>query len=241
MTQYTKDHVESCGPVCIDILGLQTLSIIQRTVDCINASGRDVSLSSIPEDDPKIIALFCSGETDGVFQYESDGMKSLLKSFKPDNFDDLMLLNAMYRPGPLDNIPALMEAKNRKHSAINCGGIVETILAETYGELVYQEQVMRILHEVYGFELGKTDIIRRIFGRKNADTIAEIHAECIQKAETRGLDKTTENTLFNFLISRTIYAFNKSHAAAYTKIAWQCAYLKANYPREYEDARHTDR
>jgi len=141
----------------------------------------------------------------------------------------------MYRPGPLDTIPSVIAAKQNSQSIHHSNAKIAAILAETYGALVYQEQLMSIFEEVYGIDLARADTLRRIMGKKKAEDLNAAQDECRRRALARGMDATMENSIFDLLVRGSVYTFSKSHAVAYTKIAWQCAYLKANYPREYRE------
>jgi len=239
-TQYTMDQLEECGLVKMDFLGLKTLTLIKHTEDLIRKTGFDFSSETIPEDDKKTFRLLGEGKSICVFQFESSGMQGILKQAKPSSIEDLIALNALYRPGPMQNIPKFIDSKRGKTPVTYPDPSLKDVLEPTYGVIVYQEQVMQVARIIGGFSLGKADILRRAMGKKKIKAMERMKAEFIVGAEKKGYNPKLASDIFEMLIPFAGYGFNKSHAAAYSVIAYKTAYLKANYPSEFMAANLTN-
>ena len=243
ITQLDKDDVEAVGLVKFDFLGLKTLTIIDSAVRIINASANDadnvaaIDITQIPMDDGKTFRLLRSTQTAAVFQLESSGMRDLIKRLRPDQFDDLVALVALFRPGPLQS-GMVDDFITRKH-AVNKSDIdylhpdLKPVLEETYGVILYQEQVMQIAQVLAGYTLGAADLLRRAMGKKNADEMAKQRDIFISGATERGVAGQTATRIFDLMEKFAGYGFNKSHSAAYAVLAYQTAYLKAHYPAAF--------
>ncbi|MEN3186819.1 MAG: DNA polymerase III subunit alpha [Atribacterota bacterium] len=236
VTQFDMDALQDLGLLKMDFLGLRTLTIIERALKIIkNTRQVDIDLDHIPLDDPETYRLLGKGETVGVFQLESPGMKELLKRLKPEGMEDLIAILALYRPGPLGSgmIDDFIERKHGRVKVTYPHPSLEPVLRETYGVIVYQEQVMKIASEMAGFTLGQADILRRAMGKKKPEVMREQREKFIQGALAKGHDQSTAETIFDLIEYFAGYGFNKSHSAAYAVISYQTAYLKAHYPTEY--------
>ncbi len=240
MTQYSMEHLEECGLVKMDFLGLKTLTIIKNTLELLKKRGIELDINSIPEDDEKTFRLLGEGKSACVFQFEGSGMQGILKRTRPTRIEDLIALNALYRPGPMDNIDQFIDSKLGRRSIKYPLPELEPILKETYGVIVYQEQVMEIARMVAGFTLGQADILRRAMGKKKHDVMAKQKSKFIEGAVEKGYSKKQAEKIFELLVPFAGYGFNKSHAAAYSVLAYQTAYLKANYPAEFMAANLTN-
>ncbi|MGB3479801.1 MAG: DNA polymerase III subunit alpha [bacterium] len=227
-TQYAKNSLEDIGILKMDILGLRTLTVIDDTLKLI---GRQVS--DIPIYDKDTYGLLKQGETVGVFQLESQGMQEILKSFKPENFEDLIAVIALYRPGPMGNIQKMVENKTNPKRISYLHPLLEPILKETYGMIVYQEQVMQIASVVAGFTMAEADTLRRAMGKKIPELMDETREKFISGAQQKGLASNIAETIFNKVAPFAGYGFNKSHAAAYATLANQTAYLKCHFKQEF--------
>ncbi len=229
VTQYSMKHVEQAGLVKFDFLGLATLTVLQRASDLLRDQGIVIDLASIPLDDETTFAMLQRGDTAGVFQFESQGMRDVLRQMKPDRFEDLIAAVALYRPGPMANIPAYCARKHGEaweppHPAIR------DILQETFGIMVYQEQVMQIAQRLAGYSLGGADLLRRAMGKKIRAEMEAQRKVFVEGAVARGLDAAKAAEIFDLMERFADYGFNKSHAAAYALVAYQTAYIKANHP-----------
>ena len=238
VTQYDKDDVEAVGLVKFDFLGLRTLTIIDWAVKAINARREKtgeaaLDISKLPLDDPKPYELLKTAQTVAVFQLESSGMQRMLKDAKPDRFEDIIALVALYRPGPMDLIPSFVARKHGREEVEYPDPRVEPILQETYGIMVYQEQVMQMAQIVGGYSLGGADLLRRAMGKKDAKKMAEERAKFREGAARDGLTGEKADTIFDLMEKFAGYGFNKSHAAAYALVSYQTAWLKAHYPAEF--------
>jgi len=236
MTQYAMDELEALGLLKIDFLGLRNLSLIERMVTSIQRRGKNkahFSLENIPEDDAKTFALLQNGQTDGVFQLESAGMKDVLRKLKPTSLEDIVAVNALYRPGPMEYISTFIQRKHGQEQTTYLHEQMAPILASTYGVLVYQEQMMQIVHHFAGFSLGEADIFRRTLSSKNKSNIAHQKDLFIAGCEQEGFSVTEAEEIFHWLLKFSNYSFNRSHAVAYSKISYQLAYLKAHYPEHF--------
>jgi DNA polymerase III subunit alpha len=251
VTQFDKDDVETIGLVKFDFLGLRTLTIIDWAVKAINSRdsvGRDrastnpesripnpppLDITTIPLDDTATYELFARGDTHAVFQFESRGMRELLKRAKPDRFGDLIALVSLFRPGPMDLIPDFIERKHGRAEVSYPHPKLEPVLAPTYGVIVYQEQVMQIAQVLAGYSLGGADLLRRAMGKKKAEEMAKERAKFEAGASERDVDPRTASQIFDLMEKFAGYGFNKSHAAAYALVSYQTAWLKAHHPAEF--------
>ena len=230
LTQFPMEILEEIGLLKMDFLGLRNLSLLEQIVRQINRSaGINLKLNQIPLDDEKTFELLSKGLTSGIFQFESSGMQSVLKRLKPTVFEDLVAVNALYRPGPMDNIPAFI---NRKHGIEPITFPIpelETILKPTYGIIVYQEQIIQIASTLAGFSLGEADLLRRAVSKKKKDVLDEQRIHFVKGAIAKGFGQDAANEVYDLIVRFANYGFNRSHAVAYSLIAYQLAYLKANY------------
>lgn len=235
-TQYDKDYTEKIGLLKMDFLGLKTLSIIEDSIRMVKENyDIEVDLNNLPEDDPKTWELFQKGETIGIFQFESDGMREYLKQLHPVSIEELTAMNALYRPGPLSSgmIPQFINRKNDHSKIAYIHPSLESILKETYGTIVYQEQVMKIAQTLAGFTMGNADVLRKIMGKKDKEKMPEQRILFIEGSVKNGIDKKLAEDVFTDMEKFAQYGFNKSHSAAYAFLAFQTGYLKANFPKEF--------
>lgn len=233
VTQFNMKWVEQAGLVKFDFLGLKTLTTLTIAVRLIAQRGIHVDLAQLPFDDPKTYEMLARGETVGVFQVESVGMRKALVEMKADRIEDLIALVALYRPGPMDNIPTYCRRKLGLEEPTYLHPLMEPILAETHGIIVYQEQVMQVAQALSGYSLGEADLLRRAMGKKIKAEMDAQRDRFLRGAMEAGLKKDLANEIFDLLAKFADYGFNKSHAAAYAIVAFQTAYLKANYPVEF--------
>jgi DNA polymerase-3 subunit alpha len=234
MTQYNMKDLEDAGLLKMDFLGLRTLTVIDHALELIKRNhGIDIDLDRLPPDDPKTLELFSKGQTVAVFQFESSGMQDYLRKLKPTSLHDLVAMNALYRPGPMQMIDEFIARKHGQQKIEYIHPKLEPILQETYGIIVYQEQVMKIASEIAGFSLAKADLMRRAMGKKDKALMAEQKKEFIAGALQNGIEKKTASDIFDLIEKFASYGFNKSHSVAYSVLAYQTAYLKAHYPAEY--------
>ncbi|MDF7638862.1 DNA polymerase III subunit alpha [Lactobacillus sp. ESL0791] len=236
VTQQTKKYVEALGLLKIDFLGLRNLTILGDTLTAIRKQGINIDPNKIPLDDPKTLALFQAGDTEAVFQFESAGIRRVLKSLHPDNFEDLVAVNALYRPGPMQNIDSFVARKRGKEPVTYPDPSLKTILAPTYGILVYQEQVMQTAQVLAGFSLGEADILRRAMSKKKQDVIDQERDKFIAGTVKKGHPRAVGERVYNYIEQFANYGFNRSHAVAYTEIAFWLAYLKVHFPAEFYTA-----
>ena len=239
-TQFTMDLLEPCGLVKMDFLGLKTLTLIRNTEKLIRASGIEFDIESVSEEDSRTFKMLGEGNSVSVFQFESEGMQDILKKAKPTRIEDLIALNALYRPGPMDNIPQFIESKWNPSTIKYPHPNLEKVLEETYGVIVYQEQVMEIVQIIGGFSLGQADILRRAMGKKKEEEMARLEVEYLKGAQEKGIPEDVAKNIFELLKPFAGYGFNKSHAAAYSVLAYKTAYLKANFPAEFMAANLTN-
>lgn len=240
MTQYNMKDLEDAGMLKMDFLGLRTLTVIEDTLALIQERhGVKLDLDAIPLDDPKTYELFSRGLTVAVFQFESRGMQEYLKKLKPESINDLVAMNALYRPGPMSMIDDFIDRKFGRKQIEYLHPDLEPILKETYGIIVYQEQVMKIASVIAGFTLAAADIMRRAMGKKDKVLMAEQKKEFISGATERGIPKRIAAEIFDLIDRFASYGFNKSHSVAYSVLAYQTAYLKAHYPAEFMAATMT--
>jgi DNA polymerase-3 subunit alpha len=241
VTQYDKDDVEAVGLVKFDFLGLRTLTIIDWAVKAINvrrakAGEAPVDIAKLSLDDALAYGVFKKAQTVAIFQFESAGMQRMLKDAKPDRFEDIIALGALYRPGPMDLIPSFVARKHGREQVEYPDPRVEPVLQETYGIMVYQEQVMQMAQIVGGYTLGGADLLRRAMGKKDVKKMAEERAKFREGAAKSGISGDKADTIFDLMEKFAGYGFNKSHAAAYALVSYQTAWLKAHYPAEFMSA-----
>ena len=233
VTQFNMKWVEQAGLVKFDFLGLKTLTVLEVAVKLVAQRGITVDLAHIPLDDEKSYSMLAHGETVGVFQVESAGMRRALVDMRPDRFEDIIALVALYRPGPMANIPTYCARKQGTERPDYIHPKLEPILRETFGVIIYQEQVMQIAQVLAGYSLGEADLLRRAMGKKIRAEMDKQRERFVSGAVERGIDKAQADFIFDLLARFADYGFNKSHAAAYALVAYQTAYMKANYPVEF--------
>jgi DNA polymerase-3 subunit alpha len=234
ITQYEMHSIEDLGLLKIDILGLKNLTLIEETIKQIKYNQNQVvDINKIPLDDKKTFALLQNGETIGVFQLESEGMRKNLKELKPTNLEDIIAMVALYRPGPMELIPEYIAGKHKKRRPKYLHPKLKPILEKTYGVAIYQEQLLEIARALAGFTLGEADILRKAIGKKIPELLKEQKEKFIQGCEKNNIPREVAETVFAFIEPFAGYGFNKSHATCYATIAYQTAYLKANYPAEF--------
>ena len=234
MTQYNWHHVEDLGFLKMDFLGLRNLSVIDDAVEMVKSNyGLDLDVDNLPLDDVPTYELFGRGDTTGVFQFESAGMKSYLTQLNPDKIEDVIAMNALYRPGPMQYIPNYITRKNGKEAVTYYDEKMRPALEETYGIITYQEQVQRLCRDLAGFTLGKADGIRKAMGKKLADVMEQYKAEFLDGCAANGVEKSAGERIWADIEVFSGYGFNKAHSSGYSMVAYQCAYLKAHYPPEF--------
>ncbi|WP_283620651.1 DNA polymerase III subunit alpha [Limosilactobacillus avium] len=236
MTQFPKDTVEALGLLKMDFLGLRNLSIMDDTIKLIKKRQPNFSLAEVRLDDQATIHLFQRGMTDGVFQFESAGIRNVLVSLHPDCFEDIVAVNALYRPGPMENIAHFIARKHGQEAVKLPDNALQPILGPTYGILVYQEQVMQLASAMAGFTLGEADLLRRAMSKKKKQTMAGMRTKFMAGAEKKGYRQELASQVFDYIDRFANYGFNRSHAVAYSKLAFEMAYLKCHYPAEFYTA-----
>jgi DNA polymerase-3 subunit alpha len=239
VTQFNMKWVEAAGLVKFDFLGLKTLTVLETAVNLLKRRGVELDLATIPLDDKKTYELLSRAEAVGIFQLESAGMRRALLDMRPDRFEDIIALVALYRPGPMANIPTYCVRKHGAEKSEYIHPKLEPILRETYGVIVYQEQVMQAAQILAGYSLGQADLLRRAMGKKIRAEMAAQRKHFVQGAIEGGIERSHADAIFDLLERFAEYGFNKSHAAAYALVAYQTAYLKANYPVEFMAASMT--
>jgi DNA polymerase-3 subunit alpha len=239
VTQFSMKWAEQAGLVKFDFLGLKTLTVLQTAVKLLKQRGVDLDLAAIPLDDPKTYANLGKAEAVGIFQLESQGMRRALLDMRPDRFEDIIALVALYRPGPMANIPTYCARKHKEEEPDYIHPKLEPILRETYGVIVYQEQVMQAAQILAGYSLGQADLLRRAMGKKIRSEMQAQRQDFVKGATERGIEKAQADMIFDLLERFAEYGFNKSHAAAYALVAYQTAYMKTNYPVEFMAASMT--
>ena len=232
-TQFNMKWVESAGLVKFDFLGLKTLTVIDRAMKHLARRGADFDLEGLPLDDAATYELMASGQTVGVFQLEGQGMRDTLRQLRPNSIEDVTALISLYRPGPMDSIPAYVDTKAGRKPLNVYHPLLESVLTETYGVIVYQEQVMNIARIMAGYSLGEADLLRRAMGKKKKEEMDQQRARFLSGAAERGVDPDLADTLFELMAKFSGYGFNKGHAAPYALIGYQTAWLKANAPVEF--------
>ena len=238
-TQFNMKWAEGAGLVKFDFLGLKTLTVIDMAGKFLERVGTTIDPAKIPLDDTATYELIQRAETVGVFQLESQGMRDALRKLKPDRFEDIIAMVALYRPGPMDNIETFVNRKHGTEEIESLHPMIEPILAETYGVIIYQEQVMQIAQVLSGYSLGEADLLRRAMGKKIKAEMDKQRKRFVEGAVANGVDKGRAEYIFELVAKFAGYGFNKSHAAAYALIAYQTAYLKANHPTEFVAASMT--
>ena len=233
VTQFNMKWVEQTGLVKFDFLGLKTLTVLRKAVDLVRRRGIEINLSAIPLDDKKTYDLLARAEAVGIFQLESAGMRRALLDMRPDRFEDIIALVALYRPGPMANIPTYCARKHGMEPANYIHPKLEPILRETFGVIIYQEQVMQAAQILAGFTLGEADLLRRAMGKKIRKEMKAQRERFVSGSVERGVERSQADAIFDLLERFAEYGFNKSHAAAYALVAYQTAYMKANYPVEF--------
>ncbi|MHA6642079.1 DNA polymerase III subunit alpha [Mesorhizobium sp. A623] len=233
VTQFNMKYVEQAGLVKFDFLGLKTLTVLDKAVKLIARRGIEIDLAHIPLDDEKTYAMLSRGEVVGVFQVESAGMRKALLGMKPDCIEDIIALVALYRPGPMENIPTYNARKHGEEELASIHPKIDHLVKETQGVIVYQEQVMQIAQELSGYSLGEADLLRRAMGKKIRAEMDKQRERFVTGAVERGVGKPQADFIFDLLAKFADYGFNKSHAAAYAVVSYQTAYLKAHYPVEF--------
>ena len=233
VTQFNMKWVEQTGLVKFDFLGLKTLTVLRKAVDLVKRRGIEINLSAIPFDDKKTYDLLARAEAVGIFQLESQGMRRALLDMRPDRFEDIIALVALYRPGPMANIPTYCARKHGMEPPNYIHPQLEPILRETFGVIIYQEQVMQAAQILAGFTLGEADLLRRAMGKKIRKEMKAQRERFVSGSVERGVDRSQADAIFDLLERFAEYGFNKSHAAAYAVVAYQTAYMKANYPVEF--------
>ena len=237
ITQYTMKYVEQIGLLKMDFLGLTNLSILHDSIELTKSIYQhEIILNEIPLDDEKTLELFQMADTNGIFQFESDGIRRVLKKLRPTNLEDIAAVNALYRPGPMEQIDTFIKRKHGQEVVKYPHPILESILQSTYGVMVYQEQVMQVTSQMAGFTLGQADILRRAIGKKDAKVIETEKTHFIEGAIGKGIDVASATEVYQYIERFANYGFNRSHAFAYSLLAYQLAYFKAHYPRAFYTA-----
>ncbi len=238
-SQYDMKGLEDLGLLKMDFLGLRNLTVIDKTIKLIEKKGKEVDLEKLEFNNNDVYKLFSKGHTIGVFQFESSGMREYLKKLKPSVIEDLIAMNALYRPGPMQNIDDFISRKHGRKKIVYPHPLMEPILKETYGIIVYQEQVMQIAHEIAGFTLAEADIMRRAMGKKIKALMEDLAIKFVKGAENKGIKNKKAEEIFSLIEKFAQYGFNKSHSTAYAYVAYQTAWLKVHYPAEFMSANLT--
>ncbi|MCH8328104.1 MAG: DNA polymerase III subunit alpha, partial [Candidatus Marinimicrobia bacterium] len=232
-TQVDMNGLEEMGLLKMDFLGLRTLTVIDRAVKMLAARGVHVDIEKLPLDDEATYKIFAQGRTIGVFQFESSGMREFLTKLQPTAIEDLIAMNALYRPGPMAYIDDFIDRKHGRKKIVYMHADLEPILKETYGIIVYQEQVMQIAHDIAGFTLAQADLMRRAMGKKKVEEMAKMELDFVKGAQSKGVDGRVAQEIYALMARFAAYGFNKSHSTAYAIVAYQTAYLKAHHPAEF--------
>ncbi|WP_152657351.1 DNA polymerase III subunit alpha [Oceanobacillus sp. CFH 90083] len=241
LTQYAMNELEAAGLLKMDFLGLRNLSLIERVFKGIAYTHKkDWTFAAIPEQDEKTFAMLRKGETSGVFQLESEGMQNVLKELQPSSFEDIVAVNALYRPGPMDFIPVYIRRKFKQEPVTYPHPDLEPILKSTYGVLIYQEQIMQIAHHIAGFSLGEADILRRAVSKKKKEVMQQQEEAFIKGCLENGYSQAVAGEIFSWIVRFSNYGFPRSHAVAYSKISYQLSFLKAHYPAVFFSCLLTD-
>jgi len=233
-TQFDMESVDKIGLLKVDFLGLSNLTVLEKTLSLIESTtGKKVDIDKLTFDDPKVFALFARGETRGIFQFESSGMRDLLQQLQPDRFEHLVQANALYRPGPMASIPTFINCRHGREKPTYLHPLLKPVLEETYGVMAFQEQVMKIANVMGGFSLAEADHLRKAMGKKKPEIMAEYEEKFLDGAKARGVSPDVAEKLFALMAQFAGYGFNKCHATGYAVIAYQEAYLKLYYPTQY--------
>jgi len=232
-TQYSMKGCEAIGLLKMDFLGLRTLTVLHNTVEKLEKKGIEVDLENLPLDNPETYEVFCEGNTTAIFQFEGGGMRDYLRKLQPNRIEDLIAMNALYRPGPMKNIDRYIKRKFGQEKIEYLHPKLEPILKETYGIIVYQEQVTRIASELAGFSLSQADSLRRAMGKKDKKSMSKAEQELVDGFINNGIKKNTARSLYELIFYFAEYGFNKSHSTAYALLAYQTAYLKKHFPAEF--------
>jgi DNA polymerase-3 subunit alpha len=232
-TQFNMKWVEPAGLVKFDFLGLKTLTVIRRAIDNLKAEGIALDIDRIPVDCEKTFSMLTRGEATGVFQLESAGMRAALKGMRPDSLEDIIALVSLYRPGPMDNIPTYNARKHGEEEPDHLHPLLKDVLEETFGVIIYQEQVMQIAQILSGYSLGEADLLRRAMGKKKKEEMDRQKIRFVDGAKKNNVDPNKAESIFELVAKFAGYGFNKSHAAAYAWISYQTAYLKAHHPAAF--------
>lgn len=234
LTQYPMNTLEEIGLLKMDFLGLRNLSFIEEIVNQVIAmDGKIIELDQIPINDTRTFRLLSDGDTTGIFQLESQGMRRVLANLKPTEFEDIVAVNALYRPGPMENIPLYIAGKHKKRQVDYVHDDLKSILEKTYGVIVYQEQIMQIASKMAGFSLGEADILRRAVSKKKLEILEEQREKFVHGCLKLKYEKKVANTVYDLIVRFANYGFNRSHSVAYSVISYQLAFLKANYPTAF--------
>jgi DNA polymerase-3 subunit alpha len=234
LTQYSMEHLEELGLLKIDFLGLRNLSLIESILKSISRKiSQKLNIKRIPMDDEATYQLISLGQTTGVFQLESEGMRSVLKKLQPNRFEDIVAVNALYRPGPMESIPHFIDRKHGREKVVYPHPHLRSILENTYGVIVYQEQIIQIAATMAGFTLGEADLLRRAVSKKQKEVLDQEREHFIAGAQRKGYERKTADEIYDLIVRFANYGFNRSHAVAYSFIAYQLAYLKAHYPNHF--------
>ncbi len=231
---YEGNYLEELGFLKMDILGIRNLTIIENVLNRINQ--KDLKLENIPLDDKKTLEILNNGLTKGIFQLEGDGITDSLKEIGVDSFNDIIAINALYRPGPMEHISHYAKRKKHLEKIPYIDSRLEPILKETYGIIVYQEQIMRIVQDVASFSLGKADILRRAISKKSLDLLVSLKKDFIDGAKANGLNEKNANKIYDYILEFANYGFNKSHSVSYALFSYRMAYLKSHFPKEFFSA-----
>ncbi|PPA71627.1 DNA polymerase III subunit alpha [Jeotgalibacillus proteolyticus] len=234
LTQWPMDLLEDIGLLKMDFLGLRNLTLLERIIHSVNQKeGARFRIEDIPVDDKKTFELLSRGWTVGIFQLESDGMKNVLRTLLPTSFDDIVAVNALYRPGPMENIPVFIKRKHKKEAVSYAHPDLKSILSSTHGIIVYQEQIMQIAAQMAGFSLGQADVLRRAVSKKKKEELDFHRKSFVEGSVKRGYEERTAHEIYDLIVRFANYGFNKSHAVAYSLIGYQLAYLKTHFPKHF--------
>ncbi|MEI4799969.1 DNA polymerase III subunit alpha [Bacillus sp. NPDC077411] len=237
VTQYPAEVLEELGLLKMDFLGLRNLTLLENIrIFIVKTTGKSLDIRKLPLQDANTFALLGRGDTTGIFQLESSGMRNVLRSLKPNEFEDIVAVNALYRPGPMEQIPVFIDSKHGKRTIHYLHPDLKPILENTYGVIVYQEQIMQIASRLAGFSLGEADLLRRAVSKKNRDILDEERTHFVKGCLQNGYDEETAQQIYDLIVRFANYGFNRSHAVAYSMIGYQLAYLKANYPLQFMTA-----
>jgi DNA polymerase III subunit alpha len=237
LTQYSMEYLEDVGLLKMDFLGLRNLTLLESIIKNIKrTTGVQIDIKSIPLDDPATFEILSNGDTTGVFQLESEGMRKVLMRLIPNRFEDIVAVNALYRPGPMENIPMFIDRKHGKEPIVYPHRDLTSILSKTYGVIVYQEQIIQIASKMANFSLGEADLLRRAVSKKKKEVLDQERDHFVTGAVGNGYDQGVANEIYDLIVRFANYGFNRSHAVAYSMISYQLAYLKAHFPLQFMTA-----